>query len=217
MSLTFYCLSGSPFSWKVWLSLERKQIAYDLEMLSADAGDLKSPRFLALNPRGKVPTIVDEGFVLSESAAIVDYLEERYPESGASLWPGEVRARALARKAAIEGDSFIYPSVRKLVEECVMRKDGDPDACVVADAKAALASELARLATSIKEPFIAGPEPSAADFTIYPFLAVLRRLAARRPEHRVGEVVPGALSSWIGRVEALPYFEKTTPPHWRKT
>lgn len=79
MPLTIYHLSGSPFSWKVWLSLERKQIPYELKVLSADAGELKSPRFLALNPRGKVPVVVDDGFVLSESWAIVDYLKDWYP------------------------------------------------------------------------------------------------------------------------------------------
>ena len=66
LAITFYYLSGSPFSWKVWLSLERKQVPYDLRVLSADAGDLKERDFLAINPRGKVPAIVDDGFSLYE-------------------------------------------------------------------------------------------------------------------------------------------------------
>jgi glutathione S-transferase len=45
MAITFYYLSGSPFSWKVWLSLERKNLSFDLKLLSADAGDLQSPAF----------------------------------------------------------------------------------------------------------------------------------------------------------------------------
>lgn len=212
---TFYYLSGSPFSWKVWLSLERKQIPYDLKTLSAVAGDLKTPQFLALNPRGKVPTIVDDGFVLSESSAIVEYLDEQYPDTGARLWPADAKARALARKTAIEGDTFIYPNVRKLVVELLMRKEGDPDAAVIADAKAALARELATLERAIKGPFIASGEPSAADFALYPFLAVLGRVAGRNPEHQIGTVVPDGLTKWKQAVEELPYYAKTIPPHWR--
>lgn len=217
MALTFYYLSGSPFAWKVWLSLERKEIPYDLKILSADAGDLKTPEFLALNPRGKVPTIVDHGFVLSESSVIVEYLEENYTASGASLWPADAKARSLARKTAIEGDSFIYPSVRRLVVDLLLRKEGEPDASVIADAKAALAGELATLEHKIQGSYIAGSEPSAADFSIYPFLAVLGRVAARKPEHQIGAIVPDGLKTWMQGIEALRYFNTTIPPHWRNS
>ena len=46
MANTFYCGSGSPFAWKVWLVLEHKKLAYDLKVLSFQAGDLKKPEFL---------------------------------------------------------------------------------------------------------------------------------------------------------------------------
>lgn len=217
MALTFYYLSGSPFSWKVWLSLERKDIAYDLKILSADAGDLKTPQFLAINPRGKVPVIIDDGFELSESSAIIEYLEEQYPASGSQLWPAEAKVRALARKTAIEGDSFIYPSVRRLVVELLMRNEGEPDVAGIAVAKTALARELATLEHKIQGPFIAGVEPSAADFAIYPFLAVLGRVAVRKPKHQIGTVVPDGLKLWMRGIEGLPYFNKTIPPHWRNS
>ena len=48
-------------------------------MLSFDKGDLKTPEFRALNPRGRVPVIVDDGFALFESAAIVEFLEDKQP------------------------------------------------------------------------------------------------------------------------------------------
>lgn len=215
MPIAFYYLSGSPFSWKVWLSLERKQIPYDLHVLSADAGDLNNPEFLSINPRGRVPVIVDDGFALRESSAIVEYLEDRYPNSGDPLWPHEARARALARNVAIEGDSFIYPNVRKLVQELIMRKDGRPDEAAIAEAKAALARELPLLEGSLEDRFVAGLEPSAADFALYPFLAVLKRVIVRRPEYKIDGLVPVAVQHWMERVEALPYFTKTIPPHWK--
>src|SRR5262245_47841317 len=74
MALTFYYGSGSPFAWKVWLTLEHKAIPYDFKLLSFDRGDTKKPEYLAVNPRGQVPTIVDDGFALWESTAITEYL-----------------------------------------------------------------------------------------------------------------------------------------------
>jgi glutathione S-transferase len=71
MSLTLYSLSGSPYAWRVWLALEHKRIAYELKNVSYDAGDFKNPSFRALNPRARVPVIVDNGFALYESAAII--------------------------------------------------------------------------------------------------------------------------------------------------
>ena len=69
-SRTFYYGSGSPYAWKVWLALEHKQLEYDLKLLSFDRGETRAPEFRALNPRGKVPTLVDDGLVLWESSAI---------------------------------------------------------------------------------------------------------------------------------------------------
>lgn len=215
MPLTFYYLSGSPFSWKVWMSLEHLRVPYDLRVVSADAGDLGSPDFRALNPRGKVPVIVDDGFVLAESSVIVEYLEERHARPGARLWPVDDRARALARKTAAEGDAYIYPHVRKLVVELLMRKAGTPETGQIDEARAALRGELAGLDSSIQDAFLAGPSVTAADFTVYPFLAVLNRVATRKPEHRLGEVVPKGIAAWMVRVEALPVVARTMPPHWR--
>jgi len=64
MALTLYYLSGSPYAWRVWLALEHKRIPYELKAMSYDAGDFKRPDFLALNPRHRVPVIVDDGFAL---------------------------------------------------------------------------------------------------------------------------------------------------------
>ncbi len=101
MALTFYYASGSPFAWRVWLALEHKQLAYEHKMMSFSAGDLKKPEFLAINPRHKVPAIVDDGFALYESQAILEYLEERHP-ARPSLFPGRP-APARARSAHCPG------------------------------------------------------------------------------------------------------------------
>jgi glutathione S-transferase len=215
MPITFYYLSGSPFAWKVWLALEHKQLAYDMRILADDAGELKTPEFMTINPRGKVPAIVDDGFALYESGAIVEYLEDKYPQSGQSLWPQQANIRALARRIASEVDSYIYPWVRKLVQELIMRRDGKPDNMVIEEAKTVLAHEFVRLEPAFRGLFISGDQVCAADFALYPLIAILGRIQAKQPSYKVNEVMPEAMAQWTQRMEALPYFSKTTPPHWK--
>ena len=71
MAITFYYGSGSPFAWKVWLVLEHKRLAYQLKVMSFQAGDLKKPEYLAINPRGKVPVLIDDGYTIWESSVII--------------------------------------------------------------------------------------------------------------------------------------------------
>jgi glutathione S-transferase len=215
MSLTFYFGSGSPFAWKVWLALEHKQIAYEPRRLSFDAGDLRKPEYLALNPRHKVPTIVDDGFALYESAAIVEYLEERFPGSGEPLWPREPQARAIARRLAVESDNYVYPAITKLVREALFRRE-PPDPAVVAEAKEGIRAEMAMLERALKGPFVAGERPTAADFALYPHCAFLDRIDAKRPGLEAGALAPPSVRAWMKRIEALPFFQKTYPPHWKE-
>jgi glutathione S-transferase len=215
MSVTFYYLSGSPFAWKVWLALEYKGVPYELKLLSVDAGDLKNPEFAAINPRKKVPAIVDDGFVLYESAAIVDYLEDCYADRGPRLWPQDVKARALARRVALEADGYIYPQVRKLALELLMRREGRADEAGAAEAKSQLVQEFSMLEQSFAGHFVVGEAPTAADFALYPMIAILERIQVRRPDCETFSVVPEYLRAWKARVEALPFFATTYPPHWR--
>ena len=87
MGITLYYGSGSPYAWRVQLALEHKALAYELKVISFSAGDTRKPEFLALNPRHRVPVLVEDDFVLYESSAIVEYLDEAYPGRGAPLFP----------------------------------------------------------------------------------------------------------------------------------
>ena len=78
-------------------------------------GDLKKPEFIALNPRGKVPVVTDNGFALYESATIVEYLEDRYPNAGPGLFPLDVKQRALARRLIREADQYLATAMEKLI------------------------------------------------------------------------------------------------------
>ncbi len=75
-------LYAHPFSnnsMRAQIALDEKQIDYDYVVVDLFRGEHKESTFLALNPRGQVPTLVDGDIRIYESVAIVQYLEHRYP------------------------------------------------------------------------------------------------------------------------------------------
>src|SRR5215204_3984783 len=179
MTLTFYNASGSPYAWRVWLALEHKGIAYEPKMLSFDKGDLKTPEFRALNPRGRVPVVVDDGFALFESAAIVEYLEEKQPGEP-RLFSADLRERAVQRRIVREADQYFADGLERLVEAVLFTPADQRSPEIVARACAEIGKELTYWETAIAGDYLAGPL-SAADFTLYPEIALVRRIASRNP------------------------------------
>lgn len=213
--ITFYFGSGSPYAWKVWLALEHKKLPYEAKRMSFDNGDLKTPEFTAINPRQKVPALVDNGFAMYESAAILEYLEDRYPDSGERLWPRDVQARAIARRRAAEVVAYVDPINDKIFAELFDPAGKVPDVASIEAAKQALNGELARIEAWLDKDYLAGEKLSGADFTLYPYLAFLGRVDTRKPGYHLLAQAPPKVAAWMKRIESLPYFEKTVPPHWK--
>ncbi len=92
----------SSWSLRPWLLMHQAGIAFDEVKLRLDFGD-DSPFKRALGavaPTGKVPVLVDEGFAVWDTLAIVEYLAEKFPAK--ALWPEPVRERARARSLCAE-------------------------------------------------------------------------------------------------------------------
>lgn len=214
MALDFYHGHGSPYSWRVWLALEFKGIAYELKVLSFQAGDTKKPAFVAINPRHQVPTVVDDGFALWESMVILEYLDERFP--GPKLYPGDARARAVVRRLAREAEEYLYKQgVDVVVDEFFWKGEEPADLEKVAKARETVREELAWFEAAMKGDYLMGAEMTAADIVVYVNVAYCKRITARKPEARLVEVIPPKVAALAARIEALPYFDKTFPPHWR--
>jgi|LNFM01.2.fsa_nt_gb glutathione S-transferase len=215
MAITFYYGSGSPFAWKVWCVLEHKQLPYEWKRLQFTAAELKSEAFLGINPRGKVPTLVDEEVVVYESNAIAEYLEERYPER-TILGSGNA-TRARNRRIAAEADHYLYPTQRELFVQTLFRPaDKGRDRAAIDKAHEAILHELAHWERSLAgAEYFGGAEPSLADWAAFPILRGVVRVDEREPENGLGEKAPPWMRSYIARMEALPIIQKTWPPHWR--
>jgi glutathione S-transferase len=138
MGILLYYGSGSPYAWRAQLALEHKALPYELKILSFAAGDTRKPEFLALNPRHRVPVLVDGDFVLYESSAIVEYLDEAYPGRGAPLFPGDTRTRAIARRFICEIDEDFDAALDPLTTQAFSKKPEERDPKAIADARKAL-------------------------------------------------------------------------------
>ena len=118
MKLFTYWRSQAAF--RVRVALRLKGLAMEKVTLDLLKGDQFAADYHKLNPEGVVPTLIDgEGQPLVQSLAILEYLDEKYPEP--PLLPKDLRARAharaIAQMVAMDAHPFIVPRVRKYLEE----------------------------------------------------------------------------------------------------
>lgn len=85
----------------------------------------------------------------------------------------------------------------------------------IAEARDELDEELKKFEAVLVGEWMAGPL-SAADHAIYPVIALALRMEKRKPDLGVSARIGPRLEAWMKRFEALPYFEKTYPPHWKE-
>jgi glutathione S-transferase len=87
-------LYGFPPTRSIRVLWMLRELDVEFEFINVDPtkGEHRRPEFLAVNPTGKLPVLVDGDFILTESVAIVVYLAEKYPEKG--FLPTGLRARA---------------------------------------------------------------------------------------------------------------------------
>lgn len=88
----------STAAYRVRIALNLKQVAYTQEVvdLIKDGGEQYQPEYQAINPQGLVPALVDGDISIGQSMAILEYLEEKYPQP--ALLPKEISQRAFTRQ-----------------------------------------------------------------------------------------------------------------------
>ena len=97
---------------KVLWCCEEMSLAYERIDAGGAFGVVNTPQYRKLNPNGLVPTIVDDGFVLWESHAIVRYLSEKH--ASGSLWPDDRKVRAEADQWMDWKNAAFWPAIRPL-------------------------------------------------------------------------------------------------------
>ncbi len=119
--LILYHFDRSTAAQKVRLSLAEKGLAWESRIINPglDARDQHTPEYLALNPRGVVPTLIHDGRVVRESQVIIEYLEDAFPAP--ALRPADLVARAQMRVWAKLIDEHLHVDSRTIGQCVAMR------------------------------------------------------------------------------------------------
>ena len=209
--MKIYGMSGSPFVRRTELVLTEKGVDYKLITLSRVDGELQSPEHLARNPRGRVPVLENGDLLLYESQAIVEYLEERYPEP--ALVPADFGDRGHMRVAEMECLIYFGGALTKVAQNVftVTPEKRDPDK--VSDALAGVSAELDRLeqrGTSRGGTYLMGGDITRADLTWLPFVELVGRAGVDIDTDKYGWT-----KGWRAALATRPSYDKTYPAHWR--
>ena len=200
LKLYFFPLAPNPTRVRLYLAEKRAaggSPAVEEVQVNLLSGAQRAPEHLARNPVGKVPVLeLADGSFLTESLAIIEYLEELWPEPSLIGRTPEERARVreLERIAEL---SVLHPIARAV--HATRSPLGLPPAPeVAAHALAALPDGLARLAAVLADgrPFLAGEHPTVADCTLAAAFQFAR--FGQLPLPRAGAVV-----DWDLRYRAL--------------
>ncbi|MBR8836027.1 MAG: glutathione S-transferase family protein [Stigonema ocellatum SAG 48.90 = DSM 106950] len=101
----------SPNSRRVWITLLEKRLEFELVEVKLDGEQFK-PEFLALNPFHHIPVLVDDGFNMVESLAILDYLEAKYPTT--AMLPSNAKDLAIVRMVELAAINELLPATTSL-------------------------------------------------------------------------------------------------------
>lgn len=191
--LRLYRLALSGHCHRVELFLSMLGLPYELVDVDFAAREQKSPAFLARNPFGQVPVLEDGELTLSDSNAILVYLEDRYAP-GAWLPREPVAAARVQQWLSVAAGPLAYGAAAARVIALFGRPD-DPEPCRLRARQLfdVMEGELAR------RPWLAGDRPTLADLANYAY-------AARAPEGGVSLQPYPNVRAWLARVENLPGF-----------
>jgi maleylpyruvate isomerase len=193
----------SSASYRVRIALNLKGVAYTDVPYALREGEQRAPAYLARNPQGLVPTLEVDGLHLTQSLAIVEYLDEIQPNP--PLLPsdplGRARVRAFAQVIACD----IHP-IQNLKVLQRLRSLGQDDAGVTAWAKQVIEEGFDACESLIADqdgPYCFGDQVTLADICLVPQLANARRFGVQMRWPR--------LEAAEAACQALEAFSKAAP------
>jgi len=209
MALRLHTYWRSSAAYRVRIALALKGLEYESvpRHLLRDGGEQRRPDYLALNPQGLVPALEDDGVVVTQSLAICEYLEERFPQP--PLLPVIARDRAAVRAMALAVACDIHPLNNLRVLQYLRSELGQDDAGVarwarhwIASGFEALEQLVARHSGDGRHCF--GRSVTLADVCLVPQVANARRVQLDlAPWPRILAVT--------GHLESLPAFAAARP------
>lgn len=139
-------------------------LGFEREDRGGPFGGNHDPDYLALNPNAVVPTIIDDGFVLWESNAIIRYLATRH---GGDLWPADPQARASGDRWMDWQANVVRPALRPMIGILVRTAPEDRDQAAAAKARDAFSAAMKILDRALGDTrYLGGEEFSVCDIPL---------------------------------------------------
>ena len=167
--IEIYYAAPSIYGRKILAVLEEKSLDYEIKKLPPEGGGRPDEENLKLDIRGGVPTLVDEGFIVYESTAIAEYLNDEYPYP--PLLPEDSQTRALARMIDGYCEFRFYPDI---MEGHAQKSQSAADVSV--ETKGALAAHLKKIEDYLGRKEYPVGVFSIADCSLMPVFASLEAL-----------------------------------------
>jgi glutathione S-transferase len=200
--IRLYFHPASTFARRVRITLLEKQLAFESSIVDLAAGQHREPSYLKLNPYGRVPTLEEDGFVIYESAAILQYLEATHPAP--PLTPSDPRGRALVDMHMRLCDSQMARPTGTIIFPKRFLPKERWDEKAMAQAKGEIEKHLSILEYQLGDrPYLVADRFTLADVCYAPFLQFLTLM----------EIAPSpAVAAWTDRILARPSAQQTIPP-----
>ncbi len=179
-----------------------KGLQWDTTWLDLPSGEHKKPEYLAINPVGKVPALIDNGIIVHDSTIINEYLEDTRPQQ--PLLPRDPIKRARARAFEDYADAYLMPSLFKIFWQ--MRKPADErDRDKIGEGEREARDHFAYLDRELQGREYFADEFSLGDISFIPPLANLEQAGFSIPND-----FP-SLKAWWQRMKARPSFKASWP------
>jgi len=173
--MKLYSYWHSSASYRLRIALALKGIGYETVEINLLKGEQRTPEFLKINPQGLVPALLDGDHLLTQSMAIIEYLDEKYPAVPLLpvTPPERARVRAIAQAMACEMGPLGNLRVRKYVHD----EYGTPEKEWVKLWNDSGLPEIETMLTTSDQTgrFCHGATPTLADCILVPQLFVARR------------------------------------------
>lgn len=204
--MKLYMNSMSPNVRRVRLTAAVLGLQLEEKNLDLSKGEHKQPEFLAINPNGAVPALVDGDFVLTESRVIMQYLVSKKPESG--LLPRDEQARIDVMRWQFWDSSHFSASLRTLMFERFLKPMfglGEPNAASIEEALTNFRRFAAVLDKRLDgRQYVVGDSLTLADLTLAPSL-----MYATQTQVPLAEF-PN-IQKWFSRISDMDAWTRTTP------
>ena len=202
--MKLYGFPPSPNTWQIRALAAHIGVPLEFEFVDLTKGAQRTPAFVAINPTGRTPALIDGDFKLWETLAIMQYVAGKKPNS---LWPNDARGRADITRwqswnlTHWNRDACVPLLFERFVKQ--MLNLGTPDQAAIAKGSEAFGKEAEMLDAHLaKQKYIVGDALTIADFAVAAplFYAKQADLPLQPFPH---------IRGWFERVSALPSWRET--------